>query len=174
MKRAIIAIFSLVLLLNLCRIDSYAASTKKEEYELQERCSKQAEEFFVRQYGTRTEPTPTGWARRDYAHHYNRKLNRCFILVTEKYFIEKEKSRQIFGPAGAENSRQIFKNLYDVIDGKHYANFYARTMIEEPETGLLYDRDLLKKPLSCMVIVLDRECESEVEWDRLVKPYMEE
>jgi hypothetical protein len=55
--------------------NSYRASIK-EEYELQERCGNRAEERYRKEYGNETPMS-------NYTNHYNRKLNRCFILVTQ-------------------------------------------------------------------------------------------
>ncbi len=46
----------------------------KEEYELQERCGKRAEERFRQAYGNETTAV-------SYTNHYNRRLNKCLILV---------------------------------------------------------------------------------------------
>lgn len=43
----------------------------------------------------------------DYINHYNSKLNRCFILITGRSL----------------NDNSLFIDLYDAIEGKHYATF---------------------------------------------------
>jgi len=58
--------------------NSYAASTK-EEYELQERCGKRAEEIFRIEYRNGNKAGKMS----NYTNHYNRKLNRCFVIVIE-------------------------------------------------------------------------------------------
>jgi len=47
----------------------------KELYELQERCGKEGEEFYKKTFNEST-------SRLD-QNHYNKKLNRCFITVTD-------------------------------------------------------------------------------------------
>ena len=56
---------------------TYAASIK-EQYELQERCGKRADEVFRREYGNGIGNDQMA----GYTNHYNEKLNKCFVLVT--------------------------------------------------------------------------------------------
>src|SRR5450759_2885071 len=59
------------------------AGTAKEDYELQERCGKRADELFKREYGnTGITNTKDGQAIAGYKNHYNSKLNKCFVLLT--------------------------------------------------------------------------------------------
>ncbi len=50
---------------------SFAASAK-EDYELQERCGKRAEEFFKREYGSGISHTEDGYSMSGYTNHYNK------------------------------------------------------------------------------------------------------
>jgi len=52
---------------------SISKTTSKENYELQEKCGKRCEEWVKKEYnGTNC----------SYKNHYNKKLNKCFILVS--------------------------------------------------------------------------------------------
>ena len=55
--------------------------------ELQEQCGKQSEEYFNKEYGNGTINTKMETTDICYTNHYNKKLNKCFILI---------KSTQIF------------------------------------------------------------------------------
>jgi hypothetical protein len=68
---------------------------RKVDYELSEKCEIKTEEFYKRNYAD-----SNSWL---YENHYNKKLNKCFILVT--------------------NSIKREKNLYDVIESKLYGRF---------------------------------------------------
>jgi len=114
----------------------------KLQYELQERCAKCAAESFKTAYGKES-------MLRHYTNHYNNKLNKCFILVTEIILPDKKDPKSHYG---------LSKLLYDVNEHKEYASFYEFTDIH--------------KNMYCKV--LDKLCSSEAEWDNLVKPYMEE
>ncbi len=48
---------------------------KRLKYELQERCGQRAEQVYKDKYG----PSPN----RSYENHYNTRLNKCFLLVTD-------------------------------------------------------------------------------------------
>jgi hypothetical protein len=56
-----------------------SAQPNKVLYELQERCSKRAEELFKREYSA---PVPKSWGQMtfNYENHYSAQLNKCFFL----------------------------------------------------------------------------------------------
>ena len=74
---------------------SISKTTSKEDYELQEQCGKRSEEFFRKKFKY----------SKPFLHqnHYNKKLNKCFILA--RYLDEQ-------------------KYLYDVNENKRYGVFY--------------------------------------------------
>jgi hypothetical protein len=79
-------------------------STKniKEVYELQERCGKQTSEFFKKEYGDGIfrDGTISG-----YQNHYNKKLNKCFIIIT------------------STSPSMKLKNLFDFNENKELGTF---------------------------------------------------
>ena len=119
-------------------------SSTKEEYELQERCSKRAEELFRKEFSNET-------VSNYYTNHYNRKLNKCFILVTETSIHRDKETREKLGVSST------YKTLLDINENKLYGSFWKLSK------GVLMDCE-----------VLGKHCNSENEWDSLVKPYMEE
>ena len=128
--------------------ESYAA-TPKEDYELQERCGKRTDELFKREYGTSgVINTKDGQALVGYRNHYNKKLNKCFFLLTYSDLPYKNKKTAA--------STQI--SLYDISENREYGSYFIRVVD--------------KLPIHCKV--LDKLCRSEQEWNSLVNPYMEE
>lgn len=60
-------------------IISIVGCNKKEEYGLQDKCGKGSQEWFKTNYSHRE---TNGWSYK-YTNHYNKKLNKCFSIVTE-------------------------------------------------------------------------------------------
>ena len=104
---------------------SVPEKTLKDDYELQEMCKTLGDKYFREQY----------LSEASYRSHYNRKLNKCFLLM--------------------EDGRKTSKDLYNVNASIHYGMFF------HDEDGIYCN-------------VLETECKSEKEWDKLVKPYMED
>jgi hypothetical protein len=124
------------------------AATPKEEYELQERCGKRAEEAFRREWGSTgmTNTTRDGQAVSAYRNHYNSTLHKCFVLLTARH-LSRERNVLI----GTTTQR----TLYDINDSKDYGFFFK--VDDDP-------------PTQCRVA--GKVCRSEAEWDSLVAPYM--
>jgi hypothetical protein len=140
---------SLLVLLALLTLpaNNYAAS-EKEDYELQEWCGTHAAEVSKRENGNGISQGRDGTITSNYAHHYNRKLNKCFILFTSTFTPRDSKKL----------SASTDKSLRDINENKTYGSF------------LKFENDT--KPFQCEF--LDKYCSSEDEWDGLAKPYMEE
>jgi len=135
-------------LILLFAVSGYAyAQSLKEAYELQERCNKRAEERFKSEYGDGlVRYNSELHAITNYTTHYNRKLNKCFVLLSAVFLTdEKEK-------------RNVLKRFVDIN--------------ENIELGTFENLSSLDKKITCSVF--GKECCSETEWDSLVRPYMEE
>jgi hypothetical protein len=130
------------------------AESDKEAYELQDRCHKSAEEWFDKRWGGRT-----GEVVYSYTNHYNTKLNKCFVLLKITVLL-KNKKGHIF----------ITKDLYEINEGKIYAHCVLKGSYKNPTDESLY----IMKGNEIDCTVLDINCKSKVEWDALVKPYIEE
>ncbi len=129
-----------------------SAGSAKEEYELQERCGERCEEVFEKRCPS---VLPEGYGRSyvdahgdlwifSYECHYNRKLNKCFSLIT------------------STTTYYLNKNLVDVNSNKTVGacDFNIDSYAQHLSVKFCY--------------VLSNRCQSESEWDALVKPYMEE
>jgi hypothetical protein len=99
---------------------------------LEGQCKKSCEEWFSDYQQKHDEE------RVSYKNHYNKRLNKCFILVN--------------------NLDYRLKNLKVINDNEIYGSFLARQ-----QDGKIVTCD-----------VLEKKCNSEKEWDSLVKPYLEE
>lgn len=128
----------------------YAASVK-EDYELQEKCGKRAEEVFKKEVGGYVQKNGNGnLTFTNYNNHYNKTLNKCFFFTTSTSTFKDDKNNKI--------STIIIKDLYDLNENKQYGSFTRHSS--------------LGAPMECRV--LEKRCNSEAEWDALVKRYMEE
>jgi hypothetical protein len=136
-----------VLLSGGCISISYA-QPNKEQYELQERCGKQAAEVFKKEYGGSIINTKNGQIIMNYENHYSPKLNKCFFLeISVSYEQENDK-------------KTSFKNmrLFDLNENKECGTFSM-----DKETYILLICD-----------VQGKSCRTEIEWRQLVRPYMDE
>jgi len=62
----------------------YSSSTE-EDYELQEKCGRQCEEIYNTTYnGGKIQTSNGGSIYYNYENHYNKKLNKCFMLINEQ------------------------------------------------------------------------------------------
>src|SRR5438874_10526693 len=120
------------------------AATAKEEYELQERCGKRAEQVFTKEFGGGIVNTENGQATVGYTNHYNRKMNKCFYLLTYTSLDYKVKAK----------TWSTMVTLFDINEQREYANFFERSS----------DR------LGFVCKVGDRKCQSREEWDLLIRP----
>jgi len=87
-----------------------------------------------------------------YQNHYNARLNKCFYLQTVNTYPKNK----------AENVHEDGV-LFDINDNREYGNFHRMMNYEGP-----YD------PVPVICNLLERQCHSRVEWEYLVRPYMEE
>jgi hypothetical protein len=128
---------------------------------LQEKCAIGARENFERKYcGDQSQIYPSGcfvvdlfstyyWS---YESHYNKKLDKCFLLA--------------HGHTGFKGQPKFNDySLMDVFEGKVFAIYFARTG---------YEKNLFVYPDVAQCSVGDKQCKSLVEFENLIRPYMEE
>ena len=141
---------------------AYAESVK-EEYELQERCKKSVETWFQKKWGgkefhedkvERLNPPGSDDLLRyvTYQNHYNRKLNKCFILEHVTVNLK-------------NINRYDTYTLFDINENKIYGAFEqaAKSLSGEGFGWMIDIRSSTKI-----------DCPYKGTWDELVKPYMEE
>lgn len=121
----------------------------KGDDELQKECGKKSEEYFKKEYGNGIiNGEKEERLISDSINHYNRKFNTCFILINSTEFIN---------VAGKIESIRM-KTFFDLNENRKYGSL------------IQFEKD--NKPCSCRI--LEKYCNSEEEWDSLVKPYMGE
>jgi len=126
------------------------AAGVKEDYELQERCGQRAEQVFKDTGVSGITNTPEGQDVAGFENHYNKILNKCFMLRTITSLSYKDKKKK--------KSSSKLVTLFDVNENKAYGAFFK----QEENTA----------PFLCRV--KDSVCASEAAWDALIRPYMEE
>jgi hypothetical protein len=124
---------------------SNAYAGPKEDYELQERCGKRAEERYKQEVGNPVSSDKDSTYLINYTNHYNKRLNKCFMLITTNSY-PKDKSRDII----------TIKTLIDINENKEYGNLVK----------------IKNAIMTCEVA--NKQCKSENEWENLVRPFMEE
>ena len=118
--------------------------------ELQEQCVKRSKEYFNKEYCNGI--INCGYEERltsNYTNHYNKKLNKCYILITSTEFIRNKENK-------IENIG--LKTLFELNENKEYGSL------------IKFEND--NKLINCRI--LEKYCNFEKEWDLVVKPYMEE
>lgn len=115
----------------------------KSDFDLQAKCAKASEDFFERN-------KRASYSFEDYTNHYNKKLNKCFILVR-----------------GGNLGKDIVikdKYLTEVLENKDIADW-----------GYTLAKETSKVQEDCKFPDKADRCScSESEFDSFVKPYMEE
>ena len=117
---------------------------------LQEQCVNRSKEYFKKEYGNGMINGVNGERLiSQYTNHYNRKLNKCYILITSTEFIRNKENK-------IENIG--LKTLFELNDNKEYGSL------------IKFEND--NKLINCRI--LEKYCNLEREWDLVVKPYMED
>jgi hypothetical protein len=118
----------------------------KLQYELQERCGKQAAETFKKEWdASGAQSDITG----NYENHYSARLNKCFYLeIGTSYQKQKDQNQK--------DEVRMLKSmrLFDLHENKEYGQYYEGYIL--------------------ICEVQGTKCNSEAEWRQLAKPYLEE
>jgi hypothetical protein len=127
------------------------AEPNKVEYELAEKCGRSVATWFKSEYKEEGVPINTrdGQMIAAFRSHYNRKLNKCFLLLTINTF----KSKKSEGDLNSSTQHM----LVDFLDNNEIGTFFQFFGIT---------------PTSCNVN--ETHCRSEAEWQFLAKPFMED
>ena len=84
----------------------------KTEYDLQERCGKRAEEIYRKDWGKVGVINHKDYQEiGNFTNHYNKKLNKCFILVSSQQF-------------WTDHDDESYE-LWDINDNKLYGSYYG-------------------------------------------------
>lgn len=144
MKRTLFISILIVFIISLvgCNIQT----PTKELYDLQDKCGKRSQEYFKHKYGNGTINNEDEYSQSSYQCHYNKKLNKCFILILTN------------GRTINSNGNTPFynKSLFDINENRELGFFY-RTNTD-----------------TSMICTMGKICKNSLEWDELVEPYMKE
>jgi hypothetical protein len=80
MKILVLVVLPFIAMTSFSFGNNYADSTK-EEHNLQRRCDEDAKQHFERYYGTGYYKSHGSTSLYHYTSHYNRKLNKCFVML---------------------------------------------------------------------------------------------
>jgi len=111
MKKIILIIGILFLASYTCFADDQKLD-RKNIYDLQEKCGKRCDEYFKNENGNGTINDKEQLGNVSYQSHYNKKMNKCLILLNEK--------------GVKKNNDKIYKmkTLLDVNEKKKFGFFY--------------------------------------------------
>jgi hypothetical protein len=123
------------------------AEPNKIEYELAERCGRSVAALFKSNYGSGVSTRSSV----DYEAHYNRKLNKCFYVL--KTYLDPEEKN-----ATTKKGPSLKLDLLDTLENKELGSVFS----------FIWER----RATTCYV--RDKTCQTQDEWEALVKPYMEE
>jgi hypothetical protein len=139
----------------------------RQEYDLRERCGSYCIDYFHKVYGDKVKKSDNYTTHSDYVSHYNKKINKCYMLV-------KSQSH----PNKAIGSIITTEHIIDVHENKIYGVFTISS--RENVADVQKNKNIKEATISgkenviseCMV--LDEKCKSKEEWDKMIKPYMDE
>lgn len=120
--------------------------TRFEMYQLQEKCAKDAHDWYKREW----EDVQIAGVTSTYTNHYNSKSERCFLMVASTTYGKPPKT----GVGISVDSR----TLLDVLENR--------------PVGVFDKSSNRPQPWQCEVG--GTQCASADEWDRMAKPYMDE
>jgi len=130
------------ILFNLFLSGNCSADSNNKDYVLQEKCGENASAFFEKEDFSLA--TKDIILTKNYKNHYNKRFNKCFILITAK--VNRLKT----------NTVDVSQVLIDVNENMEYGNIW------NTEKGLK----------ECTF--QGNSCNSFEEWNTLIRPYMEE
>lgn len=138
------------------------------DYDLRERCGKYCIDYFLKIYRDKSKEKSDNYSvYSDYVNHYNRNANKCFMLVTSQSVPKKKQGPVI----NAEY-------LIDVHENKTFGEFIIshKENISDGQKNKTVKEFTIsgKEDIISACKVLDKTCKSKDEWDKLIKPYMEE
>ncbi len=165
MKRLFLVLFFTLVMVSSVNAQSTLA--------LQEKCVEGAKKFFFNSEKVNPFASPKrelgmwsddgGYGTTQYMSHYNKKLDRCFILIESQYRHTWESRRENI-PAKREY-RHITQALFNVFEGKEVA--VLDQMSDDKNTKIQGD-------LFLRCYVGTERCKLLEEFETLIKPYMEE
>ena len=139
-----LALWALVVIAAFPLAHESRAASATEEYDLVERCGRQAQALWQSEYlSIQLDKADSAGRWVSYENHYSKKLNKCYFMDV----IHAPQKGQMF----------LIRTLLDLNDRKKIANHAG------------FDGGSTR---SCEV--LGKKCSSKAEWDQLIQPYWED
>ena len=126
---------------------------RADDFDLQSKCAKDSKQWFIENYLPKDKETILV----DFSDHYDKKNNKCFILVERHY------ESNLAGPNGTSWTNHI--SLYDVYENSEYGEF-----AENHYTYWKPKLNTSEEVISCKVHGSD--CKTSDQFDNLVRPFM--
>ena len=127
------------------------AALKTANLDMQAKCAQEAR-LVYNESGLKREEKDA-WS--DYTNHYNRRLNKCFVMFD---------TSQWHG-----SGFTVYKSVLDAFEGRGYGEYFWSNPRDKPAWEV--------KPTVCRVTLLSgehKDCESVEEFEQLIKVYMEQ
>lgn len=143
MSKKYIVIFILTCLFFLLSSNTYSSSIKKgsklpqdkRDYKLlQDNCGKECEELFQKKYYVDNKSFPHINKSFSYKHHYNKKLNKCFILIIETGKNNSHKRMKLIDIHKRDTNYGLFSTIGEDI---RFCSFLNKTCKSEEEWNSL-------------------------------------
>lgn len=128
-------------------VSTMAAPDLRSDYELREKCGRDAREWFQHFFGNGQSHTKD-FSSSNYTNHYNAKSNRCFALVTSFSTMRDDKTKQMKSA-----------------DDRHLVDIN-----ENNDVGSYFKFSDMSQPMQCAFG--ERHCASQGEWEATVAPLM--
>jgi hypothetical protein len=158
--RFLAKVFFFFIMCSLTLLSNLYAGSIKEEYELQERCKESADTWFEKQWGgINIHNTTNNQIIVTYKNHYNKKLNKCFLVEETTTVVHKKNNKKTVDYI-------VNLVLADINENKIYGE-YTFTKFKNLSSivnGYVIDFNSHNKAT----------CNGRDEFESLIKPYMEE
>ena len=92
-------------------LSEWSKLSLKDEYDLKERCGKRAAEVFKKDWGNGVSNDNNSSTLASFSNHFNKKLNKCFYLITSNV------------TSHARKNTYHFITLVDINDNNIYSDF---------------------------------------------------
>ena len=138
----------------------------KKEYELRERCGLICIDYFLKLH--RDKNTNDNYTtHNDYVSHYNKNLNKCYMLVKSKSVPKKN----VGSIVSSEYIIDVHENnTFGIFTTSSKDIFTDATKNKSLKEATLSDKE--DAIIECRVY--EKKCKSKDEWGKLIKPFMDE
>jgi hypothetical protein len=139
----------------------------KNEYDLREKCGSYCINYYQKVFRSKFKEKSDNYATdSDYISHYNKKINNCCMLVKSKSHLIKKVGTIITTECIIDVHENNIFGVFTNTSSEKVTDVNNNSMKEITISG--------KENIISECRVLDQKCKSKEEWNKLIKPYMEE